>query len=110
MGLNNDPEPCHRVFERPKIKMTRRESSVVRTIQRYLTQRGVWYTKTTGVAQAGVPDLLCCVEGRFWAFEVKRPGEKARPMQEHVMAKIRAAGGNVAVVTSVDDVRVAIWG
>ena len=30
-------------------------------------------------AQAGVPDLLCCVKGRFVAIEVKKPKKKPKP-------------------------------
>lgn len=43
-------------------------------------------------------DLLCCIDGLFFAIEVKRPGGKPTPRQLTVMDEIEKAGG------------VAVWG
>ncbi len=52
---------------------------------------------------AGLPDIICCIAGRFVAFEVKTPGSKPTKLQEAMIKKIRAAGGVAHVVHSVDD-------
>ena len=49
----------------------------------------------------GVPDLLCCVNGRFLGLEIKLPGKKPTPAQILELQKIAKAGGVSAVVTSV---------
>lgn len=50
---------------------------------------------------SGVPDLLCVKHGRAVFLEVKRPGQKLRPLQVQRMKEIRDVGGAVAeVVTS----------
>lgn len=44
-------------------------------------------------AQAGVPDILACVQGKFMAIEVKKPGETPKPIQIAFLRAIRGAGG-----------------
>jgi hypothetical protein len=60
----------------------------------------------------GAPDLLlfCC--GRGYGLEVKRPGERATPVQEAFHARLKASGVPVAVVTSPDAAEAALrrWG
>ena len=52
-----------------------------------------------------MPDLLCCHKGLFYAFEVKRPGERATPIQAHELEQVQTAGGTATVVASVEDVQ-----
>lgn len=54
---------------------------------------------------AGRLDITCCYDGRFYAFEVKVPGNKATALQLSVIKKIRAASGVAEVVYSVEDVK-----
>lgn len=65
-----------------------------------------------GYQEAGTPDLLLCVRGRFFGLEVKapRPGEseehardRATPVQRERLRQISAAGGTAAVVLAVDE-------
>ena len=44
-------------------------------------------------AQAGVPDIIACIKGRFVAIEVKRPGQKPTPIQEAFLESITKKGG-----------------
>jgi len=84
------------------------ESHLVRKIRAYLEGLNVWVFKVHGgdnpFQEVGIPDLLCCWQGRFVGLEVKLPGEKPSPKQRHVMKAIQEAGGIAEVVTSVDDV------
>ena len=71
-------------------------------IIRALRQAGCYVLVTTGVAQAGTPDLLVCWRGRFLAFEVKTDkGGRVSPSQAFMLRKIAAAGGAALVVRSV---------
>jgi hypothetical protein len=51
---------------------------------------------------AGLPDLIGCYRGRFFALEVKRPEQRGNTSrrQEYVMGLISRAGGLAQVVTS----------
>ena len=88
------------------MRETRRtERAIVDAILRDLKARGVWVTKTYGSQlRRGLPDLICCVRGRFVGLEVKRPGRTATPLQEEELRRITSAGGTARVVFSVADV------
>ena len=88
--------------------MTPREASIVRASMEFL--RGVPRTfamKMHGGAYSvvGTPDVLWIVAGRAIWFEMKCPGKKLTPVQEHVRRRLRRCGCEVHVVTSVDEVR-----
>lgn len=57
---------------------------------------------------AGIPDIIACINGRFFTFEVKTVVGKPTKLQEATIRKILAAGGTALVVRSVDEVRTAI--
>ena len=56
-------------------------------------------------AESGEADITGCIKGRRCEFEVKRPGEKARKLQVHKLAKWFAAGAVIGVVHSVKEVQ-----
>ena len=59
---------------------------------------------------AGIPDVICCLDGRFFAFEVKTTTGQLTNLQEHTIERIQAAGGRAFVVRSVEDVDAILWG
>lgn len=93
MTQNNKPVPL--------------ESSIVKNILKWLnTQPECYAVKTRGDSrQAGQPDVVGCWQGRFFAFEVKRPGGKPTPLQLATLDKWRGARGIVGVVHSVEEVK-----
>jgi Holliday junction resolvase len=84
------------------------EKDIVNKIMGYLkTVPGCFAWKEHGgmYGTAGIPDIICCYQGRFIAFEVKQPSGKLTKLQENTMAKIRKAGGCAFKVTSDSEVR-----
>ena len=59
---------------------------------------------------AGIPDIIACIDGHFYSFEVKTENGRPTKLQEATIRKILAAGGTALVVRSVDEVRTAISG
>lgn len=57
-----------------------------------------FYPVTGGYGKSGVPDIVGCYHGLFFAFECKAGGNKPTPLQEMNIAQIREAGGAVLVV------------
>ena len=89
------------------------EKDIVAGILRFLkTVPGCFAWKTHGgvYGTAGIPDIIACVDGRFFAFEVKTASGKATQLQQATIRKILAAGGTALVVRSVDEVRDALRG
>lgn len=84
------------------------EKDIVMSIMRYLRALPHCFCfKTHGgmYSVAGIPDIICCHNGIFYAFEVKASAGKVTPLQESTIQKIRTAGGNAYVVRSVAEVR-----
>lgn len=52
---------------------------------------------------AGLPDLVCCIQGMFVGIEVKQPGKMPTPRQEYVARLIRDANGICIVAHSVEE-------
>lgn len=71
------------------------EKSYENKIKHFLTENGAYFVKYfgCGFTQAGVPDLLCCLNGRFIGIEVKADNGKPSPLQIHNIKKIRESGG-----------------
>ena len=59
---------------------------------------------------AGVPDIIACINGHFYGFEVKTDVGKSTKLQEATIRKILASGGTALVVRSVDEVRAVVNG
>ena len=83
------------------------ESRIVDAIMADLRGAGAWCFKVHGgmYQAAGVPDIIGCLAGRFFAVEVKVPGGKATKLQELTLQRIRSAGGRAGVATSVAEAR-----
>ncbi len=59
---------------------------------------------------SGIPDIIACIDGRFYAFEVKTPEGRLSRLQDATIHKILACGGAASVVRSVGEVRAVING
>lgn len=81
------------------------EGKVKAAIKDWLKARGIWYFMpgANGYGRSGIPDFICCWNGKLLAIEAKAPGKLSNTsiMQDNEIAGIHNAGG-IAVV--VDDV------
>lgn len=78
------------------------EKTVENHIRKNVEQAGGWIVKffASPNTNKGVPDLLSVINGRFCAFEVKRPtGGKPTPVQLWHLQQIANAGG-IGLVTN----------
>ncbi|MFX4263106.1 VRR-NUC domain-containing protein [Pelotomaculum propionicicum] len=64
-----------------------------------------WKTHGGIYGTAGIPDIICCIGGRFVAFEVKTPSGKLTKLQEITIQRIRKAKGQAYKVSSVKEVK-----
>jgi Holliday junction resolvase len=86
------------------------EKKVKDKVVKLLKQRGVYYfyPVSGGYGMSGVPDVVCCVNGKFLGIECKAGSNKPTPLQEKNLSAIRAAGGTALVVneTNINEVEV----
>lgn len=98
------------VFLRGSGRKKKPEAEFQANIIEYLRLRfgpRFWYVNHLGGLgqRAGIPDLLCSIDGRFVALEIKSPSGKGRlgPRQAEELEAIRKAGGTAEVISSWDD-------
>ena len=79
------------------------EGKVKAKIKECLNKNGIWFCMPigTGFGSSGVPDFICCWQGKFLAIEAKAPGRKTTPLQDGQIASIRGADGFALVVDDV---------
>lgn len=87
------------------------EADIKKEIVAYLKSVGAWWDNPvrTGYGRRGVPDIVGCYKGNFFALEVKRDATKeATPWQKREIAAIHEANGLAAVVHCVEQVKALI--
>ena len=85
-----------------------KESAIVKNILQYLKtlpECFAWKEHGGLYGTAGIPDIIACIGGKFYGFEVKTERGKTTSLQEATIGKINAAGGTALVVRSVEDVK-----
>lgn len=78
---------------------TRRQRKIRKALQKEFP--GSWWKKIHGgwFQDAGIPDLIGCVMGLFFGFEVKEPDGDISPIQvENIIDISRAGGVSTAIV------------
>ena len=87
------------------------EKDIVKAIMKYLKtvpRCFAWKEHGGMYGTAGIPDIIACVDGRFYGFEVKTETGKPTGLQVATIRKILKAGGVAVIVRSVDEVRAVI--
>lgn len=76
------------------------EKNFENRIKEFLKSQNCYYVKYfgCGFTKAGVPDLLCCVNGRFVAIEVKAEHGRVSELQRVNIERINKCGGVALVV------------
>lgn len=86
--------------------MIKRESTVERYLVSKVKEMGGMAIKLNPIGMAGLPDRLVLLPGAKIIFvEVKRPGEKPRPIQTHIHNQLRLLGFRVEVVDNNDKIK-----
>lgn len=71
------------------------QSNIIKHIKGKYPGAFVWKASAGMYSRMGIPDVIACIEGQFFGFEVKRPfgiGVHSK-IQEETIRKIRSAGG-----------------
>lgn len=86
------------------------EAKLKKKIKKLLDAHGVYHFSPIGgpYSSRGVPDIICCADGKFIAIEVKAPGRlyNVTRLQAHNIEQIRKAGGIALVTDSIDHMEV----
>lgn len=85
------------------------EAKVKKRVKQILAEVGAYHAMPigTGFGNAGVPDFLVCLRGRFYGIECKANGGKPTALQLKHLDDIRKAGGVALLIdeTNVETLR-----
>lgn len=85
------------------------EARVKKDVKKMLDAMSIYYfmPATYGFGRSGVPDFVCCLDGRFLGIECKAGDNKPTALQEREMTRIDDAGGFTFVVreTNLDELK-----
>lgn len=82
------------------------QAKIIKWLKTTYPNAFVWKAQAGPYCRAGIPDICAIINGKFYAFEVKRPGiGKLTKLQEQAIKQINAAGGKAAVVSYPEDAR-----
>ena len=87
------------------------EQQIQKKIITYLeNEHNAYIVKVIAASRAGVPDILCCINGMFVAIEVKTPEtmKNVSKLQQYNIDKIKATTGIAFVACSVEQVTEAL--
>jgi Holliday junction resolvase len=77
----------------------------------FLSKSGAWFyhPRETKKGTDGLPDIIGCLNGKFFAIElkspeVKKPEDYLRPEQRKVLEKIKNSGGFILVSNKLEEV------
>ncbi|MDB4453987.1 VRR-NUC domain-containing protein [bacterium] len=76
------------------------EAKVKAKIKTILKEYGIYYAMPigTGYGSSGVPDFLCCVNGKFVAIEAKAGKGEPTALQWKNLGDINKSGGYTCVI------------
>ena len=76
------------------------EAKVKDAVKKILDANGVYYfmPAANGYGRAGIPDIVCCVNGYFLAIECKAGNGKTTLLQNREIARIIRAKGRALVI------------
>lgn len=76
------------------------EGKVKAAVVKILHKYGAYYffPATHGYGRSGVPDIVCCIKGKFLAIECKAGKNVPTALQEREINNIRSAEGHAMVV------------
>ena len=88
----------------PEAKVKKKVVAQLKTLGAYF-----FYPVTGGYGASGVPDIVGCYKGKFFAFECKAGKNKPTALQQKNIDDILAQGGAVWVVNEQNMEEVTSW-
>ena len=69
------------------------QTKLLNTFKQLKLKDVMWWAKISDRYNKGIPDIICCIGGKFVYFELKVEGNTASQLQKYNMELIKNAGG-----------------
>jgi Holliday junction resolvase len=80
--------------------------AVVKLLNKYNAY--YFFPPANGYGRAGIPDIVCCVKGKFVAIECKAGTNTTTALQDREIKKIQTAEGHAMVVNE-ENIELLEW-
>ena len=77
---------------------SRRRNNIIKALKEEFPSGFFFHIHGNPFQEAGIPDIIGCVESFFFGLEVKEPGGEATRIQLHFGSRIQRAHGQFMVV------------
>lgn len=67
------------------------------TLLKRVFGKHIWFAKISDRYNKGIPDIVGCINGKFFAIELKATNGRPTKLQEYTIDKIEEAGGKVCI-------------
>lgn len=76
------------------------EDWVKKEVKKLLKKYDIWYfmPSASRFGKAGIPDFVCCKNGKFLVIETKRGDKQATELQQDKMDEIAQHGGTAMLI------------
>lgn len=76
------------------------EKEIKKRVKQLLKDYEIWYfmPQNFGMGVSGVPDFICCLDGKFLALETKSSVGRLSLLQKETLKKLHSLGAYTAVV------------
>ena len=76
------------------------EAKVKNKVKKILDEYGVYHfsPQTGGYGRSGIPDIICCADGKFIGIECKAGKGRCTALQLRELEKIKFAGGEALII------------
>lgn len=74
-------------------------------IKTLMNEYGAYVINITSASRSGNMDLIACIKGEFWGFELKWKNDKPSELQREKLNKCIDAGGKAYFIRSVEQLR-----
>lgn len=81
-----------------------KEAKLTKKVKSFLDKQPLFYWKVSDRYTSGIPDIVGCKGGKFFAIELKAPGEVPRKIQTIVLRRVENSGGCVLATDDYDAV------
>ena len=87
------------------------ESKVKARVRRILEINKVYHflPATGGYGRSGVPDIIGCLDGQFFAIECKAQGRRTTALQDKELSYIAKAGGKIFIIDETNEKAIQEW-
>jgi Holliday junction resolvase len=86
--------------------MAMKESALKRKVMKLLREKylDAWFYAPSDKFYSGIPDIIGCKNGKFFAIELKNKKGVVSKIQQYTLGQIIKAGGQSTIARSIEDV------